>query len=139
MTMKRAQQDLENDGRVSASEVMDRVASELHRLHAQLHQVETMVCAMTAEPGVKSCYLEGLQQFDVMLQTVSALAEFMQGMARETDGASSLPLARMAAAVKLGGMHSRLAGTDQPRYSDVLASHEDETGWHMPAMVPTGS
>ena len=109
---------------------MDRVASELHRLYAQLHQVEAMVCAIGTNASLAGAHLEELQRFDVVMQTLSALADFMQSMARETDGESTLPLARMAAAVTLGDLRRRLSGADEPIRSETYVTVEDEAGWH---------
>jgi hypothetical protein len=74
---------------------------------------------MAATPHVKRAQLEELQQFDVMLQTLAALAEFMHRLAREAHDLPPVPLARLTAAIRLGDLRLRLSGSGPDRREPV--------------------
>jgi hypothetical protein len=75
---------------------------------------------MAATPHVKGAQLEELQQFDVMLQTLAAPAEFMHRLALEAHDIPPLPLARLTAAVRLSDLRLRLSGTGLDQREHVL-------------------
>ena len=103
--------------------------TEVTELSARGHELALAYCTDSGE-AIADSALQQLQRFDVVMQTLSALADFMQSMARETDGESTLPLARMAAAVTLGDLRRRLSGADEPIRSETYVTVEDEAGWH---------
>lgn len=102
-----------------AAEMMATLASELDRMRALGLRIEGSLCALAGEVSSQGAWMEDLQQFDMLLQQLAALRDFLGKVALASDAEARIDVSAALAHVTLHDLRQRLSGVAGEVRSDA--------------------
>ncbi|HYD88812.1 MAG TPA: hypothetical protein VEA80_15160 [Vitreimonas sp.] len=109
-----------------AGRIMSSVADELDRMRSLGLQIETSLCELAGGVAEQGVWLEDLQQFDLILQQLAALRDFLTTAAATQGADAPIDIADAADKLTLHDLRLRLLGQDAgERHRDCHFFEED--------------
>lgn len=92
------------------AEMLTTLADELDRMRALGLRIEGSLCALAGEVQSQGAWMEDLQQFDLLLQQLGALRDFLGTAAVAADAETRIDVTAALAQLTLHDLRERLRG-----------------------------